>query len=904
MLPSKMKRSTVDTGNSGSNPPKWRRIYKACISCRNKKMKCDMGPLDNPHGPPCMRCRRENKECVLPNNKKRGNTGRGPKLSKIENGLVGGAIKRGVGCSQPSSTRFSPHNNNKGNDLDIVDPKWKFEVGTMYNALEFLAKAAGSVSKGEPMEMKSPQNRDDFSVRNTPETAMNDNIGNLDTSDESFLAPLMRPNGAQRAAAPLIEKLSSMRPKSSKKLTDVDYIGPSKLLSEDEAIRLIDIFFLTMHPFFPHIPLQLQDPHELVRYPILLCAILTISARYNSFDELGFYDGEAHNRNIEVHERLWIYCQRLISQTIWAEASTRSIGTVLAFLLFTEWNPRAIHWKWSDYANYPGLNDVSKRESNSANTPREIETFTGMAVVRRSDRMAWMLIGAAVRLAQDMSFIDTSSKIFVATHIAEAHTAMNLNQKSILSESLSEANGEILEQLDDIGNENFYLEHILQEDESKERWTNFLQNVSEDRRAKGTGPLTDIEREFLNDEYVLYYVNARNDVSSKSSFTLPFPLKFSRSQRAKIELLRILTIGYESIYYDSGKSRTQLLNGDPKRNIALLEIISTLIEKWHATHKDLLIPASARPCSLDMARNKRAVHELAQQIDRESLSCDYNYCQLYIYSLALQNDVKSMGLKMPEIRKSARYVELAYTAAKGILDSAERIHSLKMLRYMPVRWVTRIVRAVAFLVKCYLVLTREGMAANPIAGAILRLTVISSEEAVPIIERAAVTLQEAAPDEVHLGMRYSRILMYLCAEVKRRTQMSEHDEEAEQERLQRQQLDLYHWQLREQRQEQQEQQEQQQQQQKQVQEAQHVLSQNNSPASPSVMLNSSMDPTVSAGPYNQSVPSADLPFEDPFDWFATSGEIGLDFVDTWTEMIENRYMQDELGNVDSSQGEN
>lgn len=873
-----MKRAVSNSEGGGSNPTKWQRIYKACISCRNKKMKCDMGPLDNPHGPPCMRCKRENKECILPENKRKGASDRGSGLNKIENDLSRNFVKNEGELSHSMPVRSIVGNSN---NTELVDPKWKFEFGSMYNALEFLAKAAGSVPKEASEDTKSSQHRSDLSVESVSDAVLNgvsdDSMKSLDTSDESFLAPLVRSSGSQQAAVPLIEKLSSMRPKPSMKLTDVDYIGSSRLLSEDEAIRLIDIFFLTMHPFFPYIPLQLQDSDELVRYPILLCAILTISARYNPFDELGFYDGENHNRNIEVHERLWIYCQRLISQTIWAEASTRSIGTVLAFLLFTEWNPRAIHWKWSDYANNPELNNVSKREVDGTSAPRETESFTGLAAVRRSNRMAWMLTGTAVRLAQDMRFIDTSCKIFVATHTSEAHTAMNLNQRSILTESLSEVNREILEQPDDIGNETFYLEHILQKDGSKERWTDFLQNVTEGRRAKGAGPLTDMEREFLNDEYVLYYVNARNDTSSKSSNALPFPLRFSHSQRAEIELLRILTIGYESIYYDSEKCKTQLLNNDSRRNLALLEILSSLIEKWHSSYKGLLEPAKGEPCSLDVARNKKAVHEFTKKIGKESLCCDYNYCQLYIYSLALQSNVKNVNLKMSDIRKSAKYVKLAYKAAKELLDSAERIHALKMLRYMPVRWVTRIVRAVAFIVKCHLTLTKDGMVANPVAATILRIAVIPSEETVYTIERAAHTLREAAPDELHLGMRYSKILNYLCTEVKMRTQMNEQNEEVEQH--------------------------QQHQHQEHMQQAEQITSQSNcSPASPSVLLNPSFESGLSSDAHNQSVPLADLSFEDPFDWFATSGDVGLDFVDTWTEMIENRCMQDELGNMYGTHG--
>lgn len=875
-----MKRTAAQakSGSAGS-AKKWQRCYKACMSCRNRKMKCDMGPLDDPHGPPCVRCRREHKECILPDNKKR-KVDRSMRLSKIENGLA-----ENVDCQAGQNAMKSMDKDvpDGPSNPDMIDPRWKFEIGTMYNALEFLAKAAGSVAK-EEQEPKAFQPANELNIGASPYERMNniisDYMGSVDTSDESFLAPLVRPNGSQQAAVPLIEKLSSMRPKSSKKLTDVEYIGPLKLLSEDEANKLIDVFFLTMHPFFPHIPLQLQDSDELARYPILLCAILTIVARYSSFRELGFHDNDSSNRNIEVHEKLWIYCQRLISQTVWAEASTRSIGTVLAFLLFTEWNPRAIHWKWSDYANNLDLNDISKRDTNDSGAIKQVEGFGGMAAVRRSDRMAWMLTGTAVRLAQDMSFIDTSCKIFVATHIAETHTAINLNQRSILSESLSEVNRSILEREDDIGNENFYLEHILQKDESKERWTNFLQCMSDGRRAKGTGPLTDIERVFLNDEYVLYYVNAHNDSPRKVPSILPFPLKFSEIQRAKIELLRILTIGYESIYYDRQKFKTNLLNNDPRRVLTLLEIISVLIDRWYASYRGLLTPASGKPCDVEMCRNKKAVYDLTEKIDKESLRCEYNYCQLYVYSLALQGDLKHTKLNMSEITKSARYVELAYKAAKEMLDSAERIHALRMLRYMPIRWVTRIMRSVAFIVKCYMTMTRDGMAANPVASTILRLTVIPSEETVDMLQRAAATLREAAPDDLHLGTRYSKILIYLCAEVKMRSQMGDSEEHTQQQQQHQHQSQLN-----------------------------SERTKNQVPPLP-LSSESTTNPATWSGRNASSNKTKvdtyscdpELPFNDPFDWLTASDEMGLEFVDTWTEMIENRYMQDELGNLNGPQG--
>lgn len=42
-----------------------KRVYQACIPCRRRKVRCDLGPVDNPSDPPCVRCRRESKECYF-----------------------------------------------------------------------------------------------------------------------------------------------------------------------------------------------------------------------------------------------------------------------------------------------------------------------------------------------------------------------------------------------------------------------------------------------------------------------------------------------------------------------------------------------------------------------------------------------------------------------------------------------------------------------------------------------------------------------------------------------------------------------------------------------------------------------------------------------------------------------
>lgn len=45
--------------------PQHKRVYQACIPCRRRKVRCDLGSVDNPNDPPCVRCRRESKECFF-----------------------------------------------------------------------------------------------------------------------------------------------------------------------------------------------------------------------------------------------------------------------------------------------------------------------------------------------------------------------------------------------------------------------------------------------------------------------------------------------------------------------------------------------------------------------------------------------------------------------------------------------------------------------------------------------------------------------------------------------------------------------------------------------------------------------------------------------------------------------
>lgn len=71
-----------------THAPQHKRVYQACIPCRRRKVKCDLGSVDNPGDPPCVRCRRESKECFFSatRRKRRADDGREGSLDAYDYG--------------------------------------------------------------------------------------------------------------------------------------------------------------------------------------------------------------------------------------------------------------------------------------------------------------------------------------------------------------------------------------------------------------------------------------------------------------------------------------------------------------------------------------------------------------------------------------------------------------------------------------------------------------------------------------------------------------------------------------------------------------------------------------------------------------------------------------------------
>lgn len=95
-----------------------KRVYQACIPCRRRKVRCDLGSVDNPHDPPCVRCRRESKECFFSatRRKRKADDGEG---SDGDEYIVRNGRKR-VFASEASPPASSHHRGSVDSHLSAV----------------------------------------------------------------------------------------------------------------------------------------------------------------------------------------------------------------------------------------------------------------------------------------------------------------------------------------------------------------------------------------------------------------------------------------------------------------------------------------------------------------------------------------------------------------------------------------------------------------------------------------------------------------------------------------------------------------------------------------------------------------------------------------------------------------
>lgn len=146
----------------------------------------------------------------------------------------------------------------------------------------------------------------------------------------------------------------------------------------------------------------------------MLCGtILMISSRYHTLLGAG-----GTSKSYFLHNRLWKHCEHLVQRVMFgqekgANPKARAIGTIESLLLICEWHPRSLHFPPESHGWDADL--ITHEDGPDAPTERGLpgdnaESVQWMEDViepsRRSDRMSWMLMGAALSLAHELRIFD------------------------------------------------------------------------------------------------------------------------------------------------------------------------------------------------------------------------------------------------------------------------------------------------------------------------------------------------------------------------------------------------------------------------------------------------------------------------------------------------------------------
>ncbi|KAE8452940.1 hypothetical protein EG329_012127 [Mollisiaceae sp. DMI_Dod_QoI] len=363
------------------------RAYRACLNCRNRKSKCD---LDINQGrPPCRRCQRENRECVLGESHRGGRRVR--KKPKLEDEAATTesnpntptntniSYASSAGPSAPP-THFSPLQNQ--NQLPPPQPfhnryDSRQEQGYGWHGTPNTAGSdTTSASRHtEHTNLTSPPNDTAYRPRQESTISIVAKLG--DRANEGIAsADLQNPSDALEILAQVADRAEdensaeggqtpgapkSVRPAprrqdpSPSKVDDYWYYKPIQdgMISVEMVYSLFSTFEEFFFPFFPIIPRETFDRTRLPwlsrHEPHLFSAILTVASKDNE----------------RVHQICYDHMQQLVSDIL--AGSDANVEAVEALLLLSQW--------------------VSHRPQASAAVGRGEE-----------DRVAWMYIGTALRL--------------------------------------------------------------------------------------------------------------------------------------------------------------------------------------------------------------------------------------------------------------------------------------------------------------------------------------------------------------------------------------------------------------------------------------------------------------------------------------------------------------------------
>ncbi|KAF2635280.1 hypothetical protein P280DRAFT_381782, partial [Massarina eburnea CBS 473.64] len=317
---------------------------------------------DNPHDPPCVRCRRESKECFFsPTRRKRkGQDGQdeyeevddyelrnGRKRQRTEDAVTMPSLQMNGDSSQYGSQPLTPGGSvgryeplrrpttapqlqNDEEDRKMADTATAvMQTGEIYSghdALNLLFQAAhgadqhhhhhrrtGSASSGHRPAMSTPGSQHGLASPQAPPThGRNPSRVAAEPSMEAAAAqqhPVLPDPPNEAAFHEAVKAWSKFR------------FVRAGWLTAKEAVRYIDYFYTYLSPLTPIVVPDYRDHGlhaKLLREePMLVITLLTIASRFRTPDTPS--RAGAISRSYLIHDKFWKYLQGMIDRTIYGQ---------------------------------------------------------------------------------------------------------------------------------------------------------------------------------------------------------------------------------------------------------------------------------------------------------------------------------------------------------------------------------------------------------------------------------------------------------------------------------------------------------------------------------------------------------------------------------------------------------
>lgn len=404
--------SAFESGDKSSTPnAQHTRTYQACIPCRRRKVRCDLGPVDNPHDPPCVRCRREAKECFFSSTRRKkraADSGAGPEDVELDDYEVRGGRKRlkdGSGSLDTGSDRggsisydtaarapsqspiYLAHPLTPGGSLGQRQPLRRPAVplnafGDSENEEQVNNHTAAILQTAElhhghdalNVLLAAAQHHPDSHPENKPSVS-------FDPYRPSTVTPgsAQHPSPEQRQKQPVNQAASHnidpniMPPSDMETASAISAWSRFRFVRSGwftarEGMAYIEYFYTYLSPLTPIALPDYRRPSRHVALledePLLAVTILMLASRYTPL-------GDSTGRSYALHQRLWNYTQNMIDRLFWgrelpgvytnslegeagcdvnplARKGLLTLGSVESLMLLTEWHSRHVHFPEDD----------------------------------------------------------------------------------------------------------------------------------------------------------------------------------------------------------------------------------------------------------------------------------------------------------------------------------------------------------------------------------------------------------------------------------------------------------------------------------------------------------------------------------------------------------------------------